>query len=100
MRHIPILLVVTTSILGAFLAITFFQETEVNADTKNKVKIYEKDGFRVVESNGIPDHETGKFPNPRKSESHQRAEIQLQNPAKSDSFARRISYAGTAAARS
>ncbi len=64
MRHIPILLVATASVLGALLAVTFFQETEVNADTKNKVKIYEKDGFRVVESNGIPDHAIGTFPNP------------------------------------
>jgi hypothetical protein len=30
---------------------------------KPKVKIYEKDGFRYIESNGIPDHETGAFPN-------------------------------------
>lgn len=64
MKNIPTLLVVTTAILGAFLAISYFQGTSVNADTKNKVNFYEKDGFRVVESNGIPDHETGEFPNP------------------------------------
>ena len=63
MKNIPTLLIVTTTILGAFFAISYFNDTKVNADAKNKVKIYEKDGFRVVESNGIPDHETGKFPN-------------------------------------
>ena len=64
MKNIPILLVATTAILGAFFAISYFQDTKVNADAKNKVKIYEKDGFRIVESNGIPDHEIGTFPNP------------------------------------
>ena len=63
MKNIPTLLIVTTAILGAFFAISYLQDTKVNADAKNKVKIYEKDGFRVVESNGIPDHETGTFPN-------------------------------------
>lgn len=29
----------------------------------SKIKIYEKDGKRVIESNGIPNHETGQFPN-------------------------------------
>jgi hypothetical protein len=29
----------------------------------NKVKITESNGFRIVESNGIPDHEVGVFPN-------------------------------------
>ena len=64
MKHIPILLVATASVLGIFLAVYFFQGTNVKADKKSKVKIYEKDGFRVVESNGIPDHATGEFPNP------------------------------------
>ena len=64
MKNIPTLLVVTTAILGAFFAISYLQDTKVSADAKNKVKIYEKDGFRVVESNGIPDHEIGTFPNP------------------------------------
>lgn len=29
----------------------------------SKIKIYEKDGKRIIESNGIPNHETGQFPN-------------------------------------
>ena len=64
MKNIPTLLIATTAILGAFFAISYLQDTKVSADAKNKVKIYEKDGFRVVESNGIPDHEIGTFPNP------------------------------------
>lgn len=28
----------------------------------HKVKIYEKDGFRYIETNGIPNHKTGQFP--------------------------------------
>ncbi len=32
-------------------------------DLKNSVKIEEKDGFRIITSNGIPDHEPGRFPN-------------------------------------
>jgi hypothetical protein len=32
-------------------------------DEKPKVKIYEKDGSRYIESNGIPNHQTGEFPN-------------------------------------
>jgi YHYH protein len=63
MKNIPILLISTVAVLGAFFAISYFNETAVKADVKNQVKIYEKDGFRYVESNGMPDHETGKFPN-------------------------------------
>lgn len=63
MKNTTTLLIATAVTLGAFFAISYFQGTEVNADTKNKVKIYEKDGFRIVESNGIPDHDIGVFPN-------------------------------------
>ena len=30
---------------------------------ENKVEITEKDGFRNIKANGIPNHETGRFPN-------------------------------------
>lgn len=63
MNKISVLIIVTTIMLGVFFAISQWQETQVSAAGENKVKIYEKDGFRVIESNGIPDHETGKFPN-------------------------------------
>ena len=37
----------------------------INAKTdSNQVEITEKDGYRLIKANGIPDHETGKFPNP------------------------------------
>jgi hypothetical protein len=29
----------------------------------NEVRITERDGFRFIESNGVPDHRTGRFPN-------------------------------------
>ncbi len=48
---------------GAFYVVSSWQGSKVLADGKSKVKIYEKDGFRVMESNGIPNHETGNFPN-------------------------------------
>ena len=63
MKNTALLLVITAVILGAFLCLSKWQPVSVLADGENKVKIYEKDGFRVVESNGIPNHETGKFPN-------------------------------------
>jgi len=63
MKNISTLLIVTALVLGAIFAVSYFQATQVNADTKNKVKIYEDGGFRYVESNGIADHETGTFPN-------------------------------------
>ena len=63
MKKLSTLLIVTAVILGVFFAITKWQGTQVLADVKNKVKIYEKDGSRYIESNGIADHETGKFPN-------------------------------------
>lgn len=56
-------MVATAVTLGVIFAVSYFQGTSVSANAKNKVKIYEKDGFRVVESNGIPDHATGVFPN-------------------------------------
>lgn len=64
MKNTTTLLVVTAVTLGAFFVISKWQGSEVSADTKSKVKIYEKDGFRIVESNGIPDHSIGEFPNP------------------------------------
>ncbi|MCA9061302.1 MAG: YHYH protein, partial [Planctomycetaceae bacterium] len=30
---------------------------------QNQVELVERDGFRFITSNGIPDHETGRFPN-------------------------------------
>lgn len=33
------------------------------ASPENKVTIEERDGFRHISSNGLPDHETGRFPN-------------------------------------
>lgn len=64
MKNTTTLLIATAFTLGVIFAISYFQGISVNADTKNKVKIYEKDGFRYIESNGIPDHEIGVFPNP------------------------------------
>ncbi len=84
------LFAVTTGILGGFFAISYFQETTVSADTKNKVKISEKDGFRIVESNGIPDHTTGEFPNPgnpnRISEQKYEYKIPLKPEISPDGF--------------
>ena len=57
------LLMVTAITLGVFFGMTKWQGSEVSAETKNKVKIYEQDGMRYIESNGIANHETGKFPN-------------------------------------
>lgn len=34
-----------------------------NPPAENEVSITEEGGLRVIESNGIPDHETGRFPN-------------------------------------
>lgn len=64
MKKIVLMAVVTTLVLGVFFMLSKWQGTQVLADTKSQVKIYEKDGYRHVVSNGIPDHETGKFPNP------------------------------------
>ena len=51
--------------LALIVSISMYQRvTSANAGTdKNKVKIYEKEGYRYIESNGIPNHETGAFPN-------------------------------------
>ena len=38
------------------------ERSYVNLTYKNEVKIEVKDGYRVITSNGIPDHTVGKFP--------------------------------------
>ncbi|MCB1022888.1 MAG: YHYH protein [Acidobacteria bacterium] len=63
MKDIMTLFAVTAAALGPFFTISYFQEITVTADAKNRVKIYEKKGYRYIESNGIPDHTTGEFPN-------------------------------------
>ena len=47
-------------ILGGFAY--FSSITNANVDS-NQVEITEKDGFRYIKANGIPNHETGQFPN-------------------------------------
>ncbi len=62
MRKIFGLLVITAFILGGFMLLSKLQITNANFET-NQVEITEKDGFRFIKSNGIPNHEPGKFPN-------------------------------------
>lgn len=38
-------------------------DAATSAALANRVKITERDGVRIIESNGIPDHKTGAFPN-------------------------------------
>jgi hypothetical protein len=56
-----------TGIASLLLAACSSDETKTNKITinglVNEVKITEKDGFRIIQSNGIPDHEVGVFPN-------------------------------------
>ena len=33
------------------------------ADSVSRVRITERDGYRWIEANGIPDHQVGRFPN-------------------------------------
>lgn len=63
MKKIPTLFIVTAITLGAFFAVSKWQGTSAISVDKSKVKIYEKNGNRYIESNGIPNHETGDFPN-------------------------------------
>jgi hypothetical protein len=60
MKTILYLVAGTILILGGFAY--FPSVTNANADT-NQVEITEKDGFRYIKANGIPNHETGQFPN-------------------------------------
>lgn len=62
MKKIFGLVAVTALVLGGLLLLSKFQVT--NADSEaNRVEITEKDGYRFIRSNGIPNHETGRFPN-------------------------------------
>lgn len=60
MRKFLFLLVATFLALGGFAV--FSKITNASPES-NKVEITEKDGFRHIKSNGIPNHETGQFPN-------------------------------------
>lgn len=60
MKNILYLAAGTILILGGFAY--FSSITNANVDT-NQVEITEKDGFRYIKANGIPNHETGQFPN-------------------------------------
>src|SRR5262245_10772855 len=53
----------------------------------NKVSIIEEDGKRIIESNGIPDHVMGKFPNRHNPNTAREQNYHFQmpiNPAKND----------------
>ena len=61
MKNIFYLLLVTLLVLGGF---AFVSRWQVNANPEtNQVEITEKDGYRLIKSNGIPNHDTGRFPN-------------------------------------
>jgi hypothetical protein len=45
-------------------AVSYSRAQTTNQTYKNEVHIEERDGFRYITSNGIPDHETGQFPGP------------------------------------
>ncbi|MBX7170534.1 MAG: YHYH protein [Pyrinomonadaceae bacterium] len=61
MKNIFYLLLVTLLVLGGF---AFVSKWQVNANPEtNQVEITEKDGYRLIKSNGIPNHDTGRFPN-------------------------------------
>lgn len=62
MKNVFYLLLVTLLVLGGFAVISKWQVTNANAET-NQVEITEKDGYRFIKSNGIPNHDTGRFPN-------------------------------------
>lgn len=52
-------------IVGSILLILASCKKDSTTETglKNEVKIYEQDGLRIIESNGVPDHDYGVFPN-------------------------------------
>jgi hypothetical protein len=39
------------------------KKTKTDENNKNVVQITERDGYRYIESNGLPDHPAGRFPN-------------------------------------
>ena len=47
---------------GGWLASEYSRAQAPQQETRNEVKIEERDGFRYITSKGIPDHETGQFP--------------------------------------
>ncbi len=60
MKNVLYLVFATVLVLGGF--VVFSKITNANPES-NKVEITEKDGYRFIKSNGIPNHETGQFPN-------------------------------------
>jgi hypothetical protein len=63
MRHF--ILVCALTLTGAVLAADPAANSKDDAKRGNRVEIKIKGDFRVITSNGIPDHEPGKFPNRR-----------------------------------
>ena len=62
MKNLLYLVFATFLVLGGFTIVSKWQVTNANFEA-NKVEITEKDGYRFIKSNGIPNHDTGKFPN-------------------------------------
>jgi hypothetical protein len=62
MKNVIYLLMATVLAVGGFAV--FSKITSANPED-NKVEITEKDGYRYIKSNSIPDHEIGQFPNRR-----------------------------------
>lgn len=55
--------------------------TYVNEETGTMVRIYVEGDTRFFESNSLPDHETGEFPNPGNPNMIQAQDLRLQSPA-------------------
>jgi hypothetical protein len=61
MKNILYMALATVLLVGGFAC--FSKIINAKPDS-NQVEITEKDGYRLIKANGIPDHETGRFPNP------------------------------------
>lgn len=60
------LTMINISALVLIIAGSIYQQQSLVAEANSKdskVEIYEKNGFRYIKSNGLPNHKTGNFPN-------------------------------------
>jgi len=67
-------------LLLGLLILSLLVSCVANKLPENEISIIEKDGFRYITSNGIPDHETGMFPNQHDPVAISEQDVKLRVP--------------------
>ncbi len=63
MKNVFYLSLVTVLTVGGLWVVAKLQPASAESGADNQVEITQKDGYRYIKSNGIPNHEPGRFPN-------------------------------------